>query len=649
MIFEKIVNIISRFRNGTIRTRILIAFVPMAVLPVIVVTGASSVVNFRWGYGQVINQLESVITLKEAEIDLWLYDLQLDLRTELEDGTATPLLGALLRAAPGSPEFQRAHTEQMKRSMRLINQKRRFEELFLMDLRGKVVFSTRPSTEGEFRGLQTYFREGVEKAGVHIQTLSFSSTSEGINTVVAVQPLRDRQGHAFGVLAGRASLAALNTIMRERAGLKDTGETYLVGSNYVLLTQSRFPGYEPGKKYVHSVGAKAALRDHANGSASYDDYRGMPVLGVYRWQPRLGVALLAEQDRQEAFGPLHTHLAINVVVTVAAVLIAVLLSIRIAGSIAGPIADVAHTAARIAAGNLELTVDLESNDEIGTLAQSFNNMTVQLRDMITGLEQRVSDRTALLLRRSEELEQANESLKEVDRLKSLFITSMSHELRTPLNAVIGFSTVLLDEWVGPVNAEQKQNLASILGSGRHLLNMINDILDATQIEAGTIKPVIEEFDLYDLLAEAESEVAAGIREKGLELRSELLRRPMRTDRRRLLQCVLNILSNAAKYTDNGGVTVEARIVSFSGETPEEEMVEIAVTDTGIGVGEEDQSRIFQPFYRIVTPQRTIVPGTGLGLFLTRKIATEILKGDLLVSSEYGKGSRFSLRIPVRLP
>jgi signal transduction histidine kinase len=140
-----------------------------------------------------------------------------------------------------------------------------------------------------------------------------------------------------------------------------------------------------------------------------------------------------------------------------------------------------------------------------------------------------------------------------------------------------------------------------------------------------------------------------VREKGLELRSESLRQRMRTDRRRLLQWVLNLLRNAAKFTDKGGVTVAARIVPCSGETPEEEMVEIAVTDTGIGIGAADLPRIFQSFNRIVTPQRVIVPGTGLGLFLTRKIATEILKGDLLVSSEYGKGSRFSLRIPVRLP
>lgn len=328
-----------------------------------------------------------------------------------------------------------------------------------------------------------------------------------------------------------------------------------------------------------------------------------------------------------------------------------------------PVNLLARASQRLAAGDFDVPLVKAGDDEVGILVDSFEDMRKAIREyrstrkraeeqlakLNEELEQRVRDRTALLQRKTEELEEANERLKEVDRLKSAFLASMSHELRTPLNSVIGFSSVLLNEWVGPVNAEQRQNLASILRSGRHLLNMINDVLDVTKIESGTTIPVIEEFELHDLLAEAENEVAAAIRENGLELRSELLHQRMRTDRRRLLQCVLNILNNAVKFTDRGSVTVAARLVSSPGETPGAEMVEIAVTDTGIGICEEDQARIFQPFHRIVTPKRAIVPGTGLGLFLTRKIATEILKGDILVSSECGKGSRFTLRIPVRLP
>jgi|GEM_PF-1902424 len=269
------------------------------------------------------------------------------------------------------------------------------------------------------------------------------------------------------------------------------------------------------------------------------------------------------------------------------------------------------------------------------------------RNLNAVLELRVAERTSLLQAKTEELERANERLTEMDRVKSMFLASMSHELRTPLNAVIGFSSVLLNEWVGPVNEEQKQNLASINASGRLLLDMITDVLDVTQIEAGAVVPVVEEFDLHDLLAEAESATAALVREKGLVLHSEPLTLRMRTDRRRLLQCVQNMLSNAAKFTDTGSVTLSARLVPAA--TPEPELVEITVVDTGIGIDPQDQSRLFQPFSRIVTPERVTVPGTGLGLFLTRKVATEILKGDILVSSERGRGSRFSLRIPAWLP
>lgn len=276
----------------------------------------------------------------------------------------------------------------------------------------------------------------------------------------------------------------------------------------------------------------------------------------------------------------------------------------------------------------------------------LKRVEIALNRLNEELDQRVSERTSLLRQKSEELEQANERLKEVDRLKSLFIASMSHELRTPLNSVIGFSTVLLDEWVGPINAEQKLNLASIQSSGRLLLAMINDVLDVTQIESGTIRPLIEEFDLYDLLSEAEKQIAATISGKGLELRSELIHLRLRTDRRRLLQCIMNLLGNAARFSDRGNVTLEAELIPASGETPKSEFVEIRVSDTGIGIGEGDLRTIFTPFHRIVTPGRTIIPGTGIGLYLARKIVTEILNGEIKVSSEPGKGSRFTLRIPV---
>jgi PAS domain S-box-containing protein len=217
------------------------------------------------------------------------------------------------------------------------------------------------------------------------------------------------------------------------------------------------------------------------------------------------------------------------------------------------------------------------------------------------LEGKVAQRTL-------ELEEANRKLQEIDRTKSLFIASMSHELRTPLNSVIGFSSILLDEWVGPLNDEQKENLGIVLRAGEHLLSLINDAIDVSKIEAGQIAIIRETFDLSDVIAEAVATLGKEIRDKGLELRVDNVHRTMHTDRQRLLQCLLNLLNNAAKYTEKGSISVRARdIVGEESTLPEDgrpscrDFVEIAVEDTGIGIGEEDLRRIFEPFTRLNSP------------------------------------------------
>ncbi|NTU43334.1 MAG: hypothetical protein HGA78_09875 [Nitrospirales bacterium] len=238
-----------------------------------------------------------------------------------------------------------------------------------------------------------------------------------------------------------------------------------------------------------------------------------------------------------------------------------------------------------------------------------------------------------------ELAEANVKLKELNRLKTVFITSMSHELRTPLNSVIGFSSVLLEEWIGPLNQEQKENLQIILHAGRLLLSLVNDVIDVSKIEAGSIEPVIEELDLAELVQEAVESVSGEMKAKGLSIMVEVGHCRLRTDRRRLLQCLLHLLGNAVKFTEKGGVSVTSR--SLDGE---KERVEISVADTGVGIKEEDMPKLFQPFSRL--DYAINVPGTGLGLYLTKKMVAEILGGDISCSSSFGEGSTFIMKIPV---
>lgn len=264
----------------------------------------------------------------------------------------------------------------------------------------------------------------------------------------------------------------------------------------------------------------------------------------------------------------------------------------------------------------------------------------ELRRLNRELEERVEERTKYLELKSTELQKANLRLQELDRLKSMFIASMSHELRTPLNSIIGFTSILLDEWLGPLNEEQKENLAIVLRSGKHLLSLINDVIDVSKIEAGIIEPEVSEFDLREVLNEAVNSVAKAAEEKKLAIQSLPIQQEMQTDRRRLLQCILNLLSNAVKFTEKGYIRVKANVLSST--------VIISVEDTGIGIKEEDLSHLFQPFARLDSPLKSKVLGTGLGLYLTKKIVQEILQGEIEVKSRYGEGSIFRIRVPIKI-
>jgi signal transduction histidine kinase len=240
------------------------------------------------------------------------------------------------------------------------------------------------------------------------------------------------------------------------------------------------------------------------------------------------------------------------------------------------------------------------------------------------------------------LKNANSRLLELDHLKSMFIASMSHELRTPLNSIIGFTGVILQGMAGEINDEQKDQLQRIYGSAKHLLALISDIIDISKIEAGKIKPYIEEFQLDETIKEISLNLKPQLEDKGLTLQTDVPHSiKLKTDKRRLTQCIVNYLSNAIKFTEEGQISIDAN--ELDGR------VEIMVRDSGIGIKEEDipklfDSKLFDSFVRLESPIKNKVLGTGLGLYLTKKIAMEILEGSVSVESNYGKGSTFILKI-----
>ena len=291
---------------------------------------------------------------------------------------------------------------------------------------------------------------------------------------------------------------------------------------------------------------------------------------------------------------------------------------------------------------------------IGIDISARKQLEAELTEWNQNLEKRVTERTRQLQEsrmalvnlvedlneKSAELVEANEQLKGMDQLKSMFIASMSHELRTPLNSVIGYSSVILNEWLGPVTAEQKQHLAIVLRAGKHLLSLINDVIDISKIEAGQVEVHVDEFDLFDVIVEACQQLEKDIRGKGLSFSVDNDHLRLRTDRRRLLQAILNILSNAMKYTIKGSVYLSAR--------GDGSYAEVLVRDTGIGISEKDSASVFRPFVRIETQLRSTVPGTGLGLYLTEKLVKGVLGGSIYYTSRIGEGSTFTIRVPAEV-
>jgi len=258
----------------------------------------------------------------------------------------------------------------------------------------------------------------------------------------------------------------------------------------------------------------------------------------------------------------------------------------------------------------------------------------RLQDLNILLERRVAERT-------DELQKANIALEKANRLKSEFLATMSHELRTPLNSIIGFAEVLKDEVVGTISAEQKEYLSDIHGSGQHLLNMINSILDLSKIEAGKLELHYEEFPVKEAVNEVLNTIIGFSNKKGIRINTHIHEDvpSITVDKVKFKQIMFNLLSNAVKFTpENGRVAINASLMN--------QYVQIAVSDTGIGIKSEDMDKIFEAFRQLDASYARRYEGTGLGLTLTKRLI-ELHGGKIWVISEFGKGSTFTFTLPIK--
>ncbi|MEB2289057.1 MAG: GAF domain-containing protein [Anaerolineae bacterium] len=362
-------------------TFVLLVVIPAAIIGVI----TSSRVN-TMARDQAISQLESVAELKSQEITRWLTDSQSLLSVLMSDELSHSrflLLASLDIDRAGS--LQRTFAEIFRNTVAVHPA---FSEFFFYDETGLILTSSNPVQVGKIVTRQPYFAESIKVP--YTQPPYYEPGSDQL-TMILTRPLVNK-GETVGVLAGRLNITTLGVVMGERAGLGESGETYLVSAeaNY-LLTPSRFPGYPLARAY-RSEGIERGLAGD-EGVATYVNYRDRKVFGVYRWVPELQSAMLAEVEEAEALSAFReTQVFLMALVAVLAV-VAAGLGVLLAARFSGPITVLAGAAARIAGGDLGQRVALRARNELGILAGAFNDMAAQLQDLVESLEQRVADRT----------------------------------------------------------------------------------------------------------------------------------------------------------------------------------------------------------------------------------------------------------------
>jgi signal transduction histidine kinase/DNA-binding response OmpR family regulator len=333
-------------------------------------------------------------------------------------------------------------------------------------------------------------------------------------------------------------------------------------------------------------------------------------------------------------------------------LLIILIYLMINKLVRRPVESLAEKATRFAEGDMSISVDVKTEDEIGVLGKTFNYMVESVASFSKKLELEVTRKTTLLNERTQLLallERANRDLRELDKLKSTFLANMSHELRTPMNAIIGYTDLLLDRVDGPVNEEQEKSLKKVANNARHLLQLINDVLDVSKIESGKIELQLRELNLKLLIESVIPTFEPMIKQKGITFRIDLDENLPQVygDEDKVRQIFINLLSNSVKFTQHGGITISAK-PSERGIKPGESplFLEICIEDTGIGIKDEDIDKIFDKFTQVDISTIRQYEGTGLGLNIARGLVA-LHKGLIWVTSKYGEGSKFCFTLPLK--
>ena len=409
--------VVFEFQVRSIRTRLMFTLILFVLLPVLIVGIVSNTLNARNYQEQSFKHLNTIILIKSDQIETWQNGLLANLSALLPSKSNLSQLEQLIEYSSdptkaGGNSFEKELTSSFRS---FIDESKMFTEFFIMDLQWRVVLSTNPEHNGNVENSRLYFQSDLEKT--HFSPI-FIDPETRIETQVIAVPIHNNSGEAVAIMAGKVDLTSLTNILNQEMTLGETDELFIVLPNRRLLTPTRFSALVPASQPISSVGIDQALQQ-SDGQNVYRGHLGYTVTGVYRWLPVMQVALIAEQSQKETLSSASQVGLMTVILMVIGVIVAFSIGLSITGRLINPLIDLANTAERIASGELNLNAEILQDDELGDLSRAFNTMTTQLRNLVTGLELRVLERTRDLERQSEQLKLAVEIAREASAYRQV--------------------------------------------------------------------------------------------------------------------------------------------------------------------------------------------------------------------------------------
>lgn len=599
-------------------------------------------------------RLSVTATLKEEELNQWFQAQRNDILLlarlpEIQSQTEIILSGPQTETEENEQDAQTigaAAQKQLAAYIRdIIAFKPALAEVSIVTEDGTVLFSTNAKLKNAQQPLSddktTYFAD----ASVKIKPVLYTSSITGATAITFATPILDDAKNRIGVLLATLDLQDVDALIQDRTGLGKTGTTYLISP---LGEQNTFIASAQAKDVsgdISSFAIDAAIAGES-GTGLYQNYAGEPVIGVYRWLDDQSLALIAEINQREAFAPAR-GLARNILL-IGFVATGLLLSgiYLLSRRITKPITEITKAAIQLQNGQLDQSLSVNSKDEIGILAQAFNHMARQLQQSFDILETNNQELETRVQERTAELEDAKEAAESATRTKSAFLANMSHELRTPLNSIIGYSEMLEEDFEMMGEDSLIPDLRKIQGSSKHLLHLIDSVLDLSKIETGRMELHLESVNL-SVLAE---DVVATIRSDAEKRSNRVVVNnastveSIETDVSKLRRCLLNLLSNANKFTEQGQITLTMQTLQYQDET----YLEFVIEDTGIGIESEQLEQVFEAFNQADVSSTRRYDGTGLGLTITREFVY-MLGGVVTVQNGPEQGTIFTIRIPQVVP